>query len=142
MTAVRTASCFCGKVQIDVEGDPLVQGFCHCTSCRRWTAQPFLAYALWPSPLVRVKAGSDRLGSAPRNENLTVHFCRDCGGNLMAVSATAGATDVFPLVIKDFDFEPSSHVNYGERVMDVRDGLPKYRDMPERAGGSGEVMPE
>jgi hypothetical protein len=142
MSEARTASCFCGGVEIEVEGGPLVQGYCHCNSCRRWTAQPFMAYALWPSPLVRVKTGADRSGSASRNKDLTVHFCRDCGGNLIAVSKVAGVTDVFPMVISDFEFAPASHLNYAERVMDVRDGLPKYRDMPERAGGSGEMMPE
>jgi hypothetical protein len=60
----------------------------------------------------------------------------------MAVSSAAGYTDVFPMIIADFEFEPASHVNYAERVIDIRDSLPKFRDMPENAGGSGEMMPE
>lgn len=142
MANIKTASCFCGAVAVEVEGDPLVQGYCHCTSCRRWTAQPFIAYALWPSPMVRVAKGASRLASAARNENLTVHFCKNCGGNIMAVSSTGGVSDVFPMIIKGFDFQPTSHVNYAERVIDMRDGLPKYRDMPDTAGGSGEMMAE
>lgn len=142
MANTKIATCFCGSVEVEVEGDPLVQGYCHCTSCRRWTAQPFMAYALWPSAFVRIKAGAEHLGQAPRNANLTVHFCNNCGGSIMAVSTAVEVTDVFPMIINDFDFQPSGHVNYAERVMDVCDGLPKYRDMPDRAGGSGELMPE
>jgi hypothetical protein len=33
-------------------------------------------------------------------------------------------------------------VNYGERVMPVRDGLPKFKDFPKDFGGSGETLPE
>ncbi len=142
MSDIKTASCFCGGVEVSVEGAPLVQGFCHCDSCRRWTAQPFLAFALWPSPMVRVTKGEALVGQAPRNPNLTMHFCTECGGHVMAVSSAAGFTDVFPMIIADFAFEPASHVNYAERVIDVRDGLPKFRDMPENAGGTGEMMPE
>jgi hypothetical protein len=142
MASIKSASCFCGAVNVEVEGDPRVQGYCHCTSCRRWTAQPFLAYALWPSSMVRIAKGEASLGQAARNENLTHHFCKACGGSVMAVSSAAGFTDVFPMIIKDFEFQPASHVNYAERVIDMRDGLPKFRDMPATAGGSGEMVDE
>lgn len=142
MATVRTASCFCGAVEVAVESDPVTQGYCHCNSCRRWTAQPVLAYALWPSTMVQVTKGEVRLGKAPRNENVAGYFCTDCGGNIMAISSVAGTTDVFPMIIEGFEFEPAAHVNYGERIIDMRDGLPKFRDMPEGAGGSGKMMPE
>jgi hypothetical protein len=142
MTQTRVARCFCKAVEVEVTGDPVTQGFCHCTSCRRWTAQPVLAYALWPKSMVRTVKGADHLAAAPRNENLTVHFCKTCGGSIMAVAADASLTDVFPMLIEGFTFEPVCHVNYGERAIDMRDGLPKFRDMPARAGGSDELMPE
>jgi hypothetical protein len=34
------------------------------------------------------------------------------------------------------------HLNYAEAVLPLRDGLPKLRDMPKEAGGTGEQMPE
>lgn len=142
MTSVRSASCFCGAVELSLEGEPVVQGYCHCDSCRRWTAQPFIAYSLWPTPHVHVTKGEDVLGAAPRNDNITNRFCTRCGGNVMSESSFAGLTDVFPAIITGFAFEPSGHVNYAERMVDVRDGLPKFKDMPEPAGGSGEMIPE
>lgn len=142
MSSKRTASCFCGAVQIELDGEPVVQGYCHCTSCRAWTAQPFMAYSLWPTPSVTVTQGAALLGAAKRNENITNRFCTRCGGNVMSESSQAGLTDVFPAIIKEFEFEPGAHVNYGERMIDMQDGLPKFRDMPKQSGGSGELIAE
>ncbi|MEE4187285.1 MAG: GFA family protein [Roseobacter sp.] len=142
MTETTQGSCFCGAVQVQVAGPALLQGYCHCTSCRRWSVQPFIAYAMWPSDQVSIIAGQDSLAHIARNDDLTMHFCSACGGHIMAVSAKAGLTDVFPMQLQDFDFTPAIHVNYGERVVDLPDGLPKFRDMPARAGGSDEMIAE
>jgi hypothetical protein len=101
-----------------------------------------LAYALWPDALVTVTKGADLIKRAPRNERLNMCFCSDCGGNLMAESNVTGLIDVFPMILTGFRFEPAAHVNYAERVKDMPDGLPKFRDMPEAAGGSGEMISE
>jgi hypothetical protein len=50
--------------------------------------------------------------------------------------------DVYAAVLRDFPFKPGVHVNYGERVLCVRDGLPKLRDFPKEMGGSGETLEE
>ena len=142
MPTTRIASCACGAVKVELTGEPVLQGYCHCSSCRAWGAQPFNAYTLWPSENVRVVQGEESLGAGKRNDNITNRFCTRCGGSVMAQSALAGLTDVFAMIIRDFTFEPGSHVNYAERVMDMRDGLPKFRDMPARAGGTGEMMQE
>jgi hypothetical protein len=125
-----------------VTGAPVVQGYCHCGSCRAWTAQPVTAYALWPAPKVAVIAGAEHMASAPRNDTLSLHYCARCGGNLMTQSSSTGLFDVYPMILDGFDFAPQAHVNYGERVLAIRDGLPKFRDMPDTAGGSGEIVAE
>jgi hypothetical protein len=48
--------------------------------------------------------------------------------------------DIFEGVLADFKFQPTMHINYGERVLSIHDHLPKFRDMPERSGGSGELV--
>jgi hypothetical protein len=40
-------SCFCGAVQFTVTGEPASMGYCHCTSCRHWSASPVNAFTLW-----------------------------------------------------------------------------------------------
>jgi hypothetical protein len=53
-----------------------------------------------------------------------------------------GLTDLPSAAVQGFSFQPAVHVNYGEKVMSVRDGLPKFRDFPKDFGGSGETLPE
>ena len=52
-----------------------------------------------------------------------------------------GMTDVPAGNIADFEFQPSIHVNYAERVMSVQDGLPKFAGMPDQSG-NGELIEE
>jgi hypothetical protein len=40
------------------------------------------------------------------------------------------------------DLKPTMHVQYGSRILDVRDGLPKFSDMPKQIGGTGEMCDE
>src|SRR5215470_4619760 len=56
-------ACFCGAVAITVAGEPLAMGYCHCASCRHWSAAPVSAFALWPTDALKVVAGADKLGS-------------------------------------------------------------------------------
>jgi len=55
---------------------------------------------------------------------------------------TFGLVDVYAAVIPGFDYQPTLHVNYQEKVLSVRDGLPKFKDMPKELGGSGEMLPD
>ena len=50
--------------------------------------------------------------------------------------------DVYASVIPDFRFEPGVHVNYGETVLHLYDGLPKQQDLPKEMGGTGTVISE
>ena len=40
-------SCFCGAVKFTVTGAPAAMGYCHCGSCRLWSAGPVNAFSLW-----------------------------------------------------------------------------------------------
>ena len=51
-------------------------------------------------------------------------------------------TDVPAGSIEGLADKPTLHVNYGEKVLSVRDGLPKFKDFPENFGGSGVTLPE
>ena len=47
-------SCFCGTVQFTVSGDPAGMGYCHCESCRSWSAGPVNAFTLWKPEAVQI----------------------------------------------------------------------------------------
>ena len=44
--------------------------------------------------------------------------------------------------LPDFPYEPGIHVHYQETRLQMRDGLPKMKDMPKEMGGSGSTLAE
>ncbi len=134
--------CFCGAVEISVSGEPVAMGYCHCASCREWSAGPLNAFTLWKPDSITVTRGAERVGTYHKTEKSYRKWCRDCGGHLFAEHPGWGVTDVFAATIPGLAFKPALHVNYQETVLRVRDGLPKMKDMPKEMGGSGETLPE
>jgi hypothetical protein len=135
-------SCFCGAVEITVSGAPEAMGYCHCRSCRSWSAGPVNAFTLWRPDRVVVSKGADQVGHFRKTENSDRQFCRQCGGHIMSFHPGLGLMDVYAATIPDLPFAPGIHVNYAESVLPIRDGLPKMRDFPREFGGSGEVIAE
>lgn len=141
MTTHR-GSCFCGNVALEVSGDPLAMGYCHCESCRSWSAGPVNAFTLWKPENVKITKGKDRIGTFARSENSVRTFCKDCGGHLLNDHPVWGITDVYAATVPGVAFKPGVHVNYAQTVLPMKDGLPKFRDFPADLGGSGETMSE
>ena len=135
-------SCFCGAVELTVTGQPAVSGFCHCNSCRHWSAGPVNAFTLWKLDAVKITKGADNLGTYHKTEISFRKWCKTCGGHVMTEHPTFGMMDVYAATIPEFPFQPVLHVNYGESVLRIKDGLPKQQDMPKDMGGSGTLLPE
>src|SRR3954469_4888410 len=135
-------SCFCGAVQLTVTGAPAGMGYCHCDSCRHWSAGPVNAFTLLPPGSVRVTKGADNIGTYNKTPNSYRKWCKTCGGHLFTEHPGWGLTDVYAAVIPDFPYQPGVHVNYQETVLRIKDGLPKLKDFPEELGGSGASIPE
>lgn len=133
-------TCFCKAVEIETSGAPAVMAFCHCESCRTWLSAPVHGATLWPSANVKVLRGE--LGTYKKTEASHRQFCLRCGGRVLVLHPAIGMTDVPAIVLPDVSFRPTLHVHYGEKVVAMRDGLPKYRDFPKEFGGSGETLAE
>ena len=135
-------SCFCGAVEITVTGQPAGMGFCHCTSCRSWSAGPVNAFTLWQPSAVKVTKGESNIGTYNKTERSFRKWCKTCGGHLMTDHPTMGLVDVYAATIPELKFQPGLHVHYGETVLHLKDGLPKQKDMPAEMGGSGTLLAE
>ena len=142
MGDTTNGSCFCGGVQLEVTGKPEAMGYCHCASCRSWSASPVNAFMLWKPESVKVTKGQELIGHYQKTPTSDRQFCTRCGGHVMSAHPSFGLTDVFAATIPGFAFEPALHVNYGESVLRIKDGLPKMKDFPSTMGGSGEMLPE
>jgi hypothetical protein len=134
--------CFCGAVELLATGAPVAMGYCHCASCRSWSAGPVNAFTLWKPDAVRVTRGAERVGTYHKTETSYRKWCTLCGGHLFTEHPAWGVTDVYAATLPDLPFRPALHVNYQETVLRIRDGLPKMKDMPKEMGGSGETLPE
>lgn len=137
MTDTHTARCFCGAVEVSLTGSPEAMGYCHCESCRHWSAGPVNAFSLWPNNSVRITKGADQLGSYAKTPASVRRWCTRCGGHVLTEHPAWGLVDVYAAVIGDFEFKPGVHVHYQETVLPIRDGVTKLQDLPQALGGSG-----
>lgn len=137
-----TGTCFCGAVELTVTGTPVAMGYCHCESCRAWSAGPVNAFTLWKPEAVSITHGADNVAGFQKTEKSIRKWCKRCGGHLLTEHPTMGVVDVYAAVIPGLVFEPAVHVHCQETVLPIRDGVAKQRDMPAEMGGSGVVLPE
>lgn len=135
-------SCFCGAAKIEVTGEPVGMGYCHCADCRSWSAAPVNAFSLWKPQAVRITEGEDNIGVYHKTDRSYRKFCKVCGGHLMTEHPLWNLIDVYAAIIPDFQHEAAVHVHYQETVLPIRDGVLKMKDLPAEMGGSGEVLPE
>lgn len=142
MSQSHKGQCFCGAVELEVTGEPAAVGYCHCTSCRTWSAGPVNAFSLWKPEQVKVTRGENLIGSFAKTENSQRKWCTKCGGHLMTNHPQWNLIDVYAATIPTFAFKPGVHVNYQETVLRITDGLPKLKDLPAEMGGSGQPIAE
>lgn len=134
--------CFCGAIELAVVGSPVAMGYCHCTSCQEWSASPVNAFTLWPPSAVTITRGAEQLAAYNKTERSIRKWCKVCGGHVLTEHPHFGLVDVYAAVISDFPFQPMLHVNYGNTVLRLHDGLVKQQDFPKEMGGSGVLLPE
>ena len=95
----RTASCSCGQLAIDVHGEPLGVGLCHCLACQRRTGSVFAALAAFAQPFEVRGAATEYTRTGDQGARFTFRFCPVCGttvfhteeGNARSVSVAVGA---------------------------------------------------
>ena len=142
MSDTHKGNCFCGAVEVEVTGAPEGMGYCHCLSCRSWSAGPVNAFTLWKPDAVKITRGSEHVGTYQKTDLSERQFCTKCGGHIMTAHPPLGLIDVYAATLPSLKFEPGVHVNYAETVLPMKDGLPKLKDFPAELGGSGETVPE
>lgn len=135
-------TCFCGAVELVVTGETSGAGYCHCASCRSWSAGPVNAFTLWKNDQVKVTKGDDKIAEYAKTPNSVRQWCKTCGGHLMTRHPQWGLVDVYSATIPSFPYQAGVHVNYQETVLPIKDGLPKLKDFPSDLGGTGATVAE
>ena len=117
-------------------------GYCHCESCRHWSAGPVNAFTLWKPDALKVTRGADNIGTYSKTPSSFRKWCKTCGGHVFSDHPGMGLVDVYAAVVPELPFNPVAHVHYQETKLRIKDGLPKMKDFPKEMGGSGAIIPE
>ena len=95
----RTASCCCGQLSIQVEGEPRGVGVCHCFACQQRTGSVFAALASFSAPYQVFGTATEYVRTGDQGARFRFRFCPICGstvfhteeGNAESVSVAVGA---------------------------------------------------
>ncbi|KAH9882611.1 hypothetical protein J1614_000847 [Plenodomus biglobosus] len=131
------ANCHCGKVSYQLSRrEPLDSKLCHCTTCQTQHAAPFQWAAIFHKEDINFTNGHHDLEWYDPSTKSIDHKlpckvrCSYCHSPIM--DEGRNMILLFPSLVHlktDEDkayFKPRCHMFYGQRVMDVPDGLPKW----------------
>ena len=100
-----SGTCFCGAVEVTVTGAPAAMGYCHCDSCRSWSAAPVNAFTLWKPGAVRVTRGADNLGDVQQDGEELPQVVQVVRRPRLHRASGLGLVDVYAAVIREFPFK-------------------------------------
>lgn len=114
----RTASCSCGNLSAEVEGEPVRVSVCHCLACQRRTGSVFGAQARFNRSNVRIKGtGKEFVRVGDEGRRITFTFCTECGATVYYVMAGQEELIAFPVgAFADPEFPEPVFSVYEERM--------------------------
>jgi hypothetical protein len=82
--------CLCSAIRFRISGDPTFSSICHCSTCRRASAAPAVAWLTFDRGQVEIVSGSPRAYRS--SQGVARQFCGTCGSQLSYESASRPAT--------------------------------------------------
>lgn len=80
---MRLASCSCGQLTAQVDGEPVRVSICHCLNCQRRSGGPFAQQARFVREHVVTSGTSSTFVLAgDSGARATFHFCPQCGATV------------------------------------------------------------
>ena len=123
-----TGGCLCGSVRYEADGPPVCVGYCHCSTCRRHTGAPLVAFVAFEGHKVRfTEQDRDIYESSP---GIKRGFCSKCGTSLTWEGPYQGLSIIeFHVSTTDEPeaYEPELHWHHGEKLswLKLVDDLPR-----------------
>ncbi|KAF2970231.1 hypothetical protein GQX73_g3398 [Xylaria multiplex] len=142
--SVKTASCLCGGIKVEINGDPFLRNLCHCSSCQKTTGAAFGSLAAYMADQVTYVESEPSLlktfidTSPESGDVLKRSFCGRCGSPVRVQRGCKPDTLIVPVGIIDGDktaFKPQAEFfcrGKANWVGDIQDSMtfdaapPKY----------------
>jgi hypothetical protein len=111
----HTGHCLCGMVSYEFDGEPAMNGVCHCKNCQRQAGSAFSTLAGVPKAQFRFTGSEPKLyqdADTVSGNTVDRFFCGNCGSPIY--SALPGQPDMLYLKTGTLDdtssFQPQFHV--------------------------------
>jgi hypothetical protein len=100
-----TGGCLCGALRYEAEGEPLYQGHCYCTDCRKASGSGFIPFMGFAKGAVRF-SGQARpfVSKAANGGDSTRNFCLICSS--LVFGGELGKSDSYTIYAGSLD-DPS-----------------------------------
>lgn len=124
--------CQCGDVRYRLVGDPIMTALCHCNLCRRASAAPAVAWAMYAetqveflknAPAIYASSAEARRGFCPRC-GTPISFAADYIPGLIDI--TIGSLDDPNQLPPAFHYWESKRLSW----LQLADGLPRHAEFP------------
>jgi len=131
--ALYSGQCHCGEIKINCYSAARAVSYCHCSVCRQLSGSPFSCQALFDAEEVQMllEPGAN-LTSLQTSKGVERMRCASCMAPVRGL-VLGGKVAAIPLGLlcswrtgTESPLRPMHHLYYANRVMDLRDGLPKY----------------
>ena len=141
-------SCKCNNVHFELIGKPKSVFVCHCSTCRKMHGAPMNYIMMYEKKDIHHHVEESSLMSYPTSDHITRYSCVVCGASVFNHLAYPNMPELMSTFVGlaqdkkqlDFDLTPTCHIYYDERVMNVCDGIVKFKDASKEFGGSGVVV--
>lgn len=78
----RKASCCCGQLSIELDGEPRGVGVCHCLACQQRTGSVFAALAGFSAPFRVSGKATEYVRTGDQGAKFRFRFCPVCGSTV------------------------------------------------------------
>ena len=112
----KTASCCCGQLSIEVQGEPLGVGVCHCLACQQRTGSVFATLAGFSAPYTVTGNATEFVRTGDHGSQFRFRFCPVCGSNVFHTEeGVEGRVSVAVGAFADPSFPPPEDSVYNSR---------------------------
>ena len=112
----KTASCYCGQLRIEIQGELLGVGVCHCLACQQRTGSVFAALAGFSAPYTVTGNATEFVRTGDHGSQFRFRFCPVCGSNVFHTEeGVEGRVSVAVGAFADPSFPPPEDSVYESR---------------------------